>query len=72
MYSFQGSNQHTLLSNVQTPAGLAIDWITRKMYWTDDSGLERIEVAELDGSNRAIVVTNLDKPKAITVHPTAG
>ena len=50
-----------------------MDWLTNKLYWTDDSDRSRIEVAEFDGSNRAIVVHgNLGKPRDIIVHPTAG
>lgn len=72
--SLQGSNQRQLLANnLDTPAGLAVDWLGRKLYWTDDTETSRIEVAELNGTNRAIVVHgNLDKPRDIIVHPTKG
>ena len=41
------------------------------MYWTD---LDRksIEVAELDGSNRRVLFTQLDKPRAIVTHYPSG
>ncbi|KAM3968213.1 low-density lipoprotein receptor-related protein 4 [Aphomia sociella] len=54
---------------LETPGGLAVDWIHNLLFWTD-SGTRRIEVATLDGSQRAVIVANdLDKPRAIAVHP---
>ena len=75
----QGSDQTVLISeNLYKPAGLAVDWLTRKLYWTEDVSLAaRIEVANLDGSDRAIVVLSsrenpIDRPRDIVVHPLAG
>lgn len=54
---------------MESPGGIAIDWIHNLLFWTD-SGTRRIEVASLDGKERAIVTANdLDKPRAIAVHP---
>ncbi|XP_023230588.1 low-density lipoprotein receptor-related protein 1-like [Centruroides sculpturatus] len=42
------------------------------MYWIDPS-YDVIEVAHLNGSNRFVVISgNMDKPKAIVVHPFQG
>lgn len=42
------------------------------MYWTD-SGLDKIERAELDGSERKVLFhTDLVNPRAITVDPIRG
>jgi len=58
--------------NLKNPGGLAIDWVTRKLYWTDAT-TDRIEVSNLDGGNRSILVFGkLDKPRDIVVHPSAG
>ena len=59
------------------PEGLAVDWIARKLYWTDcrDAELEtnRIEVANLDGSNRKVLFwKDLGPPRAIAVDPLLG
>lgn len=63
-----------LLSDVirwglESPGGVAIDWIHDIIFWTD-SGTRRVEVATLDGSYRSIIASSdLDKPRAIAVHP---
>ena len=52
------------------PADVAIDWINRKIYWTD-AGLDTIEVAELDGTSGLVLVnTGLQKPRGIALDPT--
>lgn len=35
--------------------GLAVDWVTSKLYWTD-AGTNRIEVSHLDGTMRTLLV----------------
>jgi len=54
---------------LESPAGLAVDWVTSKLYWTD-AGTNRIEVSTLDGSMRGLLVwEGLDKPRDIVVDP---
>lgn len=66
------TNQVARLKNRSVPDGVAIDWIGRKLYWSD-AGLDLIEVAELDGSSRLVIVhTGLDEPRAIALDPTEG
>jgi hypothetical protein len=51
---------------------VAIDWIGRKIYWTDQD-TDLIEVANLNGSMRTLLIwTNLDKPRDIIVDPLEG
>lgn len=51
------------------PGGLSVDWVTDKIYWTDD-GNNRIEVANLDGTQRSLLIwEKLDKPRDIAVSP---
>uniref|UniRef100_T1IRJ2 EGF-like domain-containing protein n=1 Tax=Strigamia maritima TaxID=126957 RepID=T1IRJ2_STRMM len=68
-----GSNQQVVIkTNLESPAGLAIDWISNKLYWTD-AGTDRIEVANLDGSMRTILIwESLDRPRDIIVDPIGG
>uniref|UniRef100_A0A3Q2GKG7 Low density lipoprotein receptor-related protein 4 n=1 Tax=Cyprinodon variegatus TaxID=28743 RepID=A0A3Q2GKG7_CYPVA len=59
-------------TNLESPAGLAIDWVTNKLYWTD-AGTDRIEVSNADGSMRTVLIwENLDRPRDIVVDPTGG
>lgn len=54
---------------MESPSGIALDWIHNLLFWTD-SGTRRIEVATIDGAQRAIVTADdVDKPRAIAVHP---
>ena len=62
---------------LKKPEGLAVDWVARKLYWTDcrDSDWEtnRIEVANLDGTNRKVLFwENLGLPRAVAVDPLLG
>lgn len=51
------------------PTGLAFDWITNKLYWVDE-GTRRIEVSNIDGSIRAVLIWDqLYKPGDIVVDP---
>ena len=57
---------------MESPAGLAVDWVTLKLYWTD-TGTDRIEVSNLDGSMRTVIIwQQLDRPRDIIVDPTEG
>ena len=54
----------------ESPAGLALDWITKKLYWTD-AGTNRIECSNLDGTMRTLLIhEGLDKPRDIVVNPS--
>ncbi|KAK8744964.1 hypothetical protein OTU49_000374, partial [Cherax quadricarinatus] len=49
--------------------GIAVDWVNDHVYWLD-SVTRRIEVSHLDGScRRPLVWTNLQKPRALLLHP---
>lgn len=55
-----------------SPDGLACDWLTHKLYWTD-SETKRIEVSNLDGSHRKVLFwEDLDQPRAISLVPMEG
>ena len=52
--------------------GLAVDWVTNKLYWTDAESA-RIEVSDLNGENRTVLFnTDLGLVRAIVVDPTTG
>lgn len=56
--------------DVESPEGIAIDCISRRIYWTD-SVKDTIEVASLeDPTLRAVVINkNLVNPRGIAVDP---
>ena len=57
---------------LESPVGVAVDWVTDKLYWTD-TGRRHIEVANMAATMRTILVwTGLDKPRDIAVHPPTG
>uniref|UniRef100_A0AAQ4RSN1 EGF-like domain-containing protein n=1 Tax=Gasterosteus aculeatus aculeatus TaxID=481459 RepID=A0AAQ4RSN1_GASAC len=71
--NLNGSNvQEVVSTGLESPGGLAIDWIHDKLYWTD-SGTSRIEVANLEGTHRKVLLwQNMEKPRAIALHPIEG
>ncbi|XP_054165416.1 low-density lipoprotein receptor-related protein 6-like [Oppia nitens] len=59
-------------SGIVSPDGLACDWLTKKLYWTD-SETNRIEVSDFDGVNRKVLFwKDLDQPRAIALSPKDG
>ena len=68
-----GSNVETVIEHgIHTADGLAVDSIGKKIYWTDD-GHNLIQVANLDGSMRSVLIHERhDKPRAIALHYEKG
>nr|XP_006825084.1 PREDICTED: low-density lipoprotein receptor-related protein 4-like [Saccoglossus kowalevskii] len=59
------------LSDLGRPNGIAIDWITNHIYWTD--GLYgTIDVADYNGDNRRTLLYSLSNPRSITLDPVDG
>lgn len=69
----QGLYQQTIVDvDVVDVGGMAVDWVTRKLYWTDRD-LKAIFASNLDGSHKTALVTSLDgKPTDVVVHPLKG
>ncbi|XP_048829271.1 LOW QUALITY PROTEIN: low-density lipoprotein receptor-related protein 5 [Brienomyrus brachyistius] len=64
-----GMGQTVVVSGLDSPDGLACDWLGLKLYWTD-SETNRIEVANLDGTFRKVLFwQDLDQPRAIALNP---
>ena len=69
--------QDVVAVGLKSSEGLAVDWIGRKLYWTNckysDWETNRIEVANLDGSDRKVLFSkDLGLPRAIAVDPLKG
>lgn len=62
----------TLPTELDSPEGIAIDYLGRTMFWTD-SVKDHIEVASLDGSQRRVIIdSDLVNPRAIITDPPSG
>lgn len=75
IFSLYYVNSDTLMksksiSDIISPEGIAIDWISRRIYWTD-SAKDTIEVASLDDSKLRSVIAqgNLVNPRGIAIDP---
>lgn len=54
-----GSQQEDVITlEIQHPDGLAVDWVSRNLYWTD-TGTDRIEVVRLNYGYRRVGLQNL-------------
>lgn len=54
------------------PDGLAIDYVSRLLFWSD-TGEDVISVSHLDGTHRrSLIKDNLDQPRAMALEPFDG
>lgn len=68
---YDGSDRQVFISDdILSPEGIAVDWISRRLYWTD-STKDTIEVANLDNpKQRSIIIRkHLVNPRGIAVDP---
>ncbi|KAK7873393.1 hypothetical protein R5R35_000192 [Gryllus longicercus] len=64
--------QRIVTSELISPDGLAADWYTRKLYWTDGE-MNRVEVVALDTRHRKVLFwEDIDQPRAIALAPMRG
>ena len=65
-----GAVETIIADSLESVDGIAYDWVNRKLYWTD--GKRRvIEVADPEEPNSRLTLIdeNLNKPRAIVLHP---
>jgi len=61
-----------VITDLGTVYGLAVEWESHVMYWTDYSN-GWIEVASLDGSQRKLLfMEEINRPRGIALHPKKG
>lgn len=67
------SQVKVIMNNITLPKGLDVDWIGRKLYWTDSSS-KSISVSNLDGSGRKVLIRGgpREEFRGIAVHPERG
>ncbi|KDR08547.1 Low-density lipoprotein receptor-related protein 6 [Zootermopsis nevadensis] len=64
-----GTKVGVVTTGLISPAGLACDWLTQKLYWTDGE-TNRIEVATITGEHRKVLFwEDIDQPRAIALVP---
>lgn len=62
--------QNVIATGLEKPEGIAIDWYTDNIYWTDGES-NRIEVATLNGKYQKVLIwSDLDQPRAIALVPS--
>ena len=68
-----GAKETIISSRLNSIMGMAVDWIGRNLYWTDE-GLRAIFVASLENPEKRLLLLseNLTHPRSITVDPTHG
>ncbi|GJQ65548.1 hypothetical protein Trydic_g7648 [Trypoxylus dichotomus] len=66
-------NRDVIIHEAMSPQGIACDWLTNKIYWTD-SETNRIEVASMVGPlyRKVLFWTEIDQPRAIALAPMKG
>ena len=67
-----GGSTMTIITGIGVCGGLAVDWRTSQLYWTDES-YDKISVSDLDGNNqRSLIYSGLDAPRDIAIDPDNG
>ena len=70
--NIDGSNVSTIIHVQGLCYGLAVEWMSNLLYWTNEY-LDVIEVSNLNGSNkRTLFSLGLDKPRGIALDPHSG
>lgn len=66
------SSTTTIISGIGVCDGLAVEWRTSQLYWTDTTS-DTISVSDLNGNNqRSVISSELDEPRAIALDPDSG
>ena len=69
---FDGTKLTIIKDNVGVCDGLAVDWISSQLYWTDTT-YNTISVSDLEGNNTRILFSaSLDEPRGIALDPEQG
>lgn len=67
--TFFHASRISKLTSTSQLIGLVVDWIGKKLYWTDEN-VNTVEVSELNGDNRLVLFTvSVDDPRGIALDP---
>lgn len=62
------SSTETIHSGLGYPIQITVNWITRRLYWSDTT-LSTIEYSDLEGANRHVLLSNVNRVEAIALDP---
>ena len=66
--SMDGNSREAIVTDsLGSPSGLAMDYSTQTLYWTDPT-LHMLEKCSYDGSDRMVISSMVTNPFGITVH----
>jgi hypothetical protein len=65
--------EDVVTEEIDSPYGIAVDWIYDLLYWTD-SRYDHVQVSGLNGKGRRTIIKDdsSDEPRAIVVDPIRG
>ena len=67
-----GVIENIITGNLGVVDGLAIEWESNLIYWTDYSH-ERVEVATIEGKHRKVLIQGgLSNPRGLALYPKKG
>ena len=68
----KGGDRRQLVRGLSIPGGLAVDWVSNLLYFTDE-GLEVVGVTSLDGQFVMILLdSDMQSPRPIALDPQNG
>lgn len=74
--NLDGSDPENVVTDLLHPAGIALDPLHGKVYWTEleikSDGLGSIQRADLDGSNPETILTGIDEANGLAIDLTHG
>ncbi|CAK9297319.1 unnamed protein product [Gordionus sp. m RMFG-2023] len=66
-----GMSMRFLNDLVSNPTGMAIDWLSRLIYY-NNAGLKLMAVMDVNGKNHKVLIKNLEDPRAMALDAEAG
>ena len=73
LFDDKEKSNHDIIQDIEKPEGIAIDWLTEKIYQAD-AAKNQIGVANLDGSSKKILYQgyNHEQIRSVQVYPEKG
>ena len=68
--NIDGTNITVLHNNIGYCEGLAVEWRSSQLYWTDRNGT--ISVSDLEGNNKRVLLSSQGQLRGIVLDPERG